>query len=116
MSLTRSGPSAVQAFDNRRFIQRFGTKDTAGETDWGRALDLYLFATSSTDEPIGGRERVVLRLQSSLFEANDEIRFDYLDTVSNLRGDTPNRDDDEAFLEFIKGGRDVDHLVAEMCR
>ncbi len=108
-------PSAVQAFDNRRFILRFGDGDQRGDADWGSALDLHLFA-STAKAPIGSRERILVRLQRSLFQDDDAIQFEYLGAVSDLRGNIRNLDDDDSFLDLVRRGRDTDGLKMEICR
>ena len=109
-------PAAPQAFDNRRFILRFDDGDPQSADDWGRTLDREYFATRSTGRPIGGRVRVLLRLQASIMPAGTKIGFDYLGTVSATRGKVTSRDDDTAFLGLVRRGRNADNLVLRMCR
>lgn len=109
-------PSAIQAFNNRRFVQQFESTTRTTATDWGRTLELYLFRTKSGLAPIGCRERLLLRLQEALFDPSERIAFDYLGKVTTVRGDVPNVDCDDSFLRLVARGRDPQVDVRAMCR
>ena len=108
-------PGTPQAFDNMRFVQRF-EDEPAPPSDWGRTLELDLFASSLGHVPAGGRERVLLRLQAGLLDDGMTIGFDLLGPVSTSRGLVGHHDDDEAFVAFLGRRRNVDALVRTMCR
>lgn len=114
MKATHMRPAAPQAFDNRRFVLRFEDADLRSSDDWGQTIDLDYFATRSAGKPIGGRERILLRLQASVVPAGTTISFDYLGTVSAKRGEVSGRDDDQAFLDLVGRGRDVDALLQKI--
>lgn len=107
-------PAAPQAFDNRRFVLRFDDVSPRPADEWGRTVDLEYFATRSSGKPIGGRERILLRLQASIMPAGTRISYDHLGVVSATRGKVAGRDDDKAFLRLVGRGRPVEKLVKQM--
>lgn len=108
-------PSAIQAFDNRRFVLTFDNENPSTAADWGRTIDLHTFRTRMGVLPSGCRERLLLRLQASLFEPDEHITFDYLGKVGSTRGDITGRDDDSTFLELVARDRLPDKLVRLIC-
>jgi hypothetical protein len=102
-------PSAVQAFDNRRFVVQLDS-DVTTAADWGKTLDLHVFRTRNGIVPIGCRERVLLRLQAALFEPHERMTFEYLGRVESTRGDIT-IDSDSAFLKLVARDRVPADLV-----
>lgn len=115
IAATHMRPAAPQAFDNRRFVLRFDDVSPRATDEWGRTVDLEYFATRSGGKPIGGRERVLLRLQAAIMPVGTRIAFDYLGEVAATRGQVAGRDDDKAFLRLVGRGRPVERLVEQMC-
>lgn len=106
-------PTVLQGFDNRRFVLRLGEHGPPRVDAWGRTLDLNSFASHPVrpSDPSGGRERVMLRLQSRLLAGKDQIKFDYLGTINTNRGIEAGIDDDFAFLSWMSHDRDLDDLI-----
>lgn len=106
-------PSAIQAFDNRRFIVQFDPRVATSATNWGSTVDLHVFRTRDGIAPVGCRERVLLRLQAGLFQPHERITFEYLGRVESIRGDIA-IDCDDAFLKLVARDRIPADLVRAM--
>lgn len=108
-------PTVVEALDNRRFVVRFEESDMRSASDWGSTIDLQLFAEGGKRPPVGGRERVLLRLQKEVFEPFESVTFDYLGRVTTARGNEVGLDDDGSFLNLIRRSRDAAKLAEDIC-
>lgn len=108
-------PSAVQAFVHRRFAVHFERPIETTSQDWGNAIDLWSLLTRRGVPPMGGRERIMLRLQASVMTEDERIAFDYLGPVQLQRGNVDKHDDDEYFLQFVSRGRDKGSLAEGIC-
>jgi hypothetical protein len=107
-------PSAVQAFDNRRFIQTFPQVEPSPPGLWGRTIDLHTFRVKRGVVPVGCSERVLVRLQEQVLDPSERLTFNYLGRVHSERGDLAKVDGDTAFLELVRRARSIDHLVGEI--
>ncbi len=98
-------PSVIDGVDNRRFM----VHGSAVGSPWGRTVDLQSFAVGRAE---GGSERVLLRLQRELMLDDEVFTFDYIGRVTSSRGMVVGGDDDDAFLDFVRRGRDMAALIS----
>jgi hypothetical protein len=109
-------PSAIEAFDNKRFVQTFPAVEPAPPDSWGRTIDLHTFCTRTGVSPDGCREKVLFRLEAGLFKPSERLTFDYLGRIHFARGTIKNVDDDSTFLDLVRRGRNIGPLIRAIWR